>query len=138
MIPGVQKPHCKAPLSIKLFCKAWIISSSVCDSIVRISLSTQSIVKVQQLDTGISSINTVQTPHTCPPQDCLVPVIPKEWRRLSISNSRCSTSTERSTPLTNKVIVSEYLFVIFELLYASACQHCSQMLSIFRSTKNPF
>ena len=98
--PGVQKPHCTAPSSMKACCRGWSLPCWDNPSIVVISLSSTSPTKTRQELIALPSRRTVQEPQFPVPQPSLVPVNLSSYRRTSRSMRSGSTVISYSRPFT--------------------------------------
>src|ERR1039457_329874 len=98
MRPGVQKPHCTAPLLVKLFLRDSPIGLVTRPSIVTRSRPSQSAANIRQEFTVNPSTRTVQAPHSPSPQAYLVPVRSIRSRSISRVLIWAETVTRLSTP----------------------------------------
>src|SRR6516165_12032017 len=97
--PGVQYPHCEPSFSWKPRCTAESCPSVPSDSMVSTRLPCTVAASVRQESAGLSSMSTVQAPHSPPSQPVLVPVNPSFSRRKSSSKTLSATASVRSRPL---------------------------------------
>src|ERR1041384_2636570 len=95
-MPGVQKPHCKPPPSIKLSAKV-SRSSSLKPSSVRTDLPATLVAGIAQETTAVPSTITWQQPHCpCGLQPSLGEITPQLSRSTSRSEVPSSTTTSRA------------------------------------------
>src|SRR3974377_766519 len=99
MKPGVQYPHCEPSFSWNPRCTAESCPPVPSDSMVSMRLPCTVAASVRQESAGLSSMSTVQAPHSPPSQPVLVPVNPSFSRRKSSSKTLSATASVRSRPL---------------------------------------
>src|SRR3974390_566747 len=97
--PGGQYPHCEPSFSWNPRCTAESCPSVPSDSMVSTRLPCTVAARVRQESAGLSSMSTVQAPHSPPSQPVLVPVNPSFSRRKSRSKTLSATASVRSGPL---------------------------------------
>ena len=98
--PGVQYPHCIAPVSSQACCTGCSRPSSASPSTVVIRWPATSAAGVEHAVTARRPISTVQAPHAPSPQPSFGPVMPRSSRSTSSRLRPPSATTCRWTPLT--------------------------------------
>jgi hypothetical protein len=98
--PGVQYPHCMAPISSQACCTGCRIPSSAKPSTVVTRWPATSAAGVMHDVTARRPINTVQAPHAPSPQPSFGPVIPRSSLSTSSRLRPSPAVTSRSAPLT--------------------------------------